>query len=269
MNVFDFKYFIKTEFFGYARELKLHLDSKINTTYHPSKKFVIFSTGRSGSTLLVNMLNTNHQVECAGELLRSKNVAPRKVIDVSKQLCSKEVFGFKLLTYQLLDLQYTITDKKKFLEQLVEDGYKIIYLERKNSLLQAFSVLYAMQRNVWHHKNTETIKHTKIKLNPNRLADMIHEFEIFKIKEQSLLDGLPYLYLNYEEDLAQTANLKNTVLRLEDYLKLTLQDPLLNLRKVTPKKLSGFLINDQEISKFILSQKKYEQFTSPIIDVMF
>jgi len=269
MDVFDVKYFVKTEFFGYARELKLHVESKLKPANQPSNKFVIFSTGRSGSTLLVNMLNTNPQVHCTGELLRSKNIDPHKVIKISEQLCSKEVFGFKLLTYQLLHLQDTITDKKKFLKELVNNDYRIIYLERKNSLLQALSVLYAMQRNVWHYKNEAKTKDTKITLPPDRLANMIHEFEQFKIKEQALLEGLPYMYLNYEVDLEQTANLKATVHKLEDYLNLSLQAPKLNLKKVTPKKLSSFLSNYQEISKFILSQKKYDQFTSPILDTMF
>jgi len=269
MDVFDIKYFVKTEFFGYARELKLHVVSKLKPTNQPNNKFVIFSTGRSGSTLLVNMLNTNPQVHCTRELLRSKNIDPHKVIKISEQLCSKQVFGFKLLTYQLLNLQDTITDKKKFLEELSNNGYQIIYLERKNSLLQALSVLYAMQRNVWHYKNETKMKHTKITLPPERLANMIHEFEQFKIQERALLGDLPYLYLNYEKDLAKTANLKATVNKLEDHLNLSLQPPKLNLKKVTPKKLSSFLYNYQEISKFILSQKKYDQFTSPIIDTMF
>ena len=222
MNVFDVKYFIKTEFFGYTREVKLHLKSKINSTYEPKNKFVIFSTGRSGSTLLVNLLNTNHQVQCVGELLRSRNLAPHKAINLTEKMCPKEVFGFKLLTYQLLELQSTVTDKKGFLAQLVEDDYQIIYLERTNSLLQALSVLYAMQRNVWHSKNDAKIKHTKITLDPDKLATMIYECEQFKIKERSLLQGLPYLYLNYENDLAQPENLPTTIKKLENYLKTKL-----------------------------------------------
>jgi len=269
MTLFDIKYFIKTEFLGYARELKLHVESKMKSAHHPNNKFVIFSTGRSGSTLLVNMLNTNNQVQCAGELLRSKNSAPEKVIKISEQLSRKEAFGFKLLTYQLLNLQPTITHKKKFLERLVANDYQIIYLDRKNSLLQALSVIYAMQRNVWHYKNEAQIQHTKITLNPDKLATMIQEFEQFKIQERSLLEGLPYLYLNYEIDLEKKVNLKSTVHKLEAFLNLPLRAPQLNLKKVTPKRLSGFLHNSREISEFILARKEYRQFTEPILDTIF
>lgn len=269
MTVFDIKYFIKTEFFGYARELQLHTKRLINVAHHPKQKFVIFSTGRSGSTLLLNLMNNNPKIHCAGELLRSKTLSPRKVIKHSSQINDKQVFGFKLLSYQLLNLQPTIKNKKSFLEHLVEDGYQIIYLERKNSLLQALSVIYAMERNVWHYKNEVNIEHTKITLNPQKLANMIHEFEQFKLKERALLGNLPYLYINYEQDLEQAANLKTTVFKLERYLNLSLQEPLIHLRKVTPRKLSSFLHNAREISKFVHSQKKYEQFTTSDLDAIF
>ena len=269
MELFDIKYFIKTQFFGYARELQLNTKALVNPTYQPEKKFLIFSSGRSGSTLLINVLNSSPNIQCEGEILRSKNIAPKKVIKLSEQACLQNVFGFKLLTYQLLDLQPKIASKQAFLADLVADGYQIIYLERKNSLLQALSVVYAMQRNIWHYKNEATISHSKITLNPNRLAEMIQDFEKYKAQESALLENLPYLYLNYETDLQPAIKIPATVQKLETYLKVSLQEPVIKLKKVTPKKLSGFLNNYKEITNFLLSQKKYEQFTAPILDTMF
>jgi len=269
MELFDIKYLIKTQFFGYARELQLNTKALLKDRHQPEKKFLILSTGRSGSTLLINFLNSSPNVHCEGELLRSKNIAPKRVIRLSEQACPKQVFGFKLLTYQLLQLQPSISSKKEFLSGLIADGYKIIYLERKNSLLQAFSIIYAMQRNIWHYKNESTVEHSKITLDPKKLATVIQECEKFKVLESTLLENLPYLYINYEEDLQPKEKIFSTLQKLETHLGVPLQEPVISLKKVTPKKLSSFLNNYKEISNFILSQKQYEQFTEPIIDSLF
>jgi len=266
MELFDIKYLIKTQFFGYARELQLNTKALLKDQHQPDKKFLILSTGRSGSTLLINFLNSSPNIHCEGELLRSKNIAPKRVIRLSEQACPKQVFGFKLLTYQLLQLQPSISSKKEFLASLIADGYQILYLERKNSLLQALSIIYAMQRNVWHYKSETTVAHSKITLDPKKLAKVIQECEQFKVLESTLLEDLPYLYINYEEDLQPKEKIPSTVQKLEAFLDISLQEPVITLKKVTPKKLSGFLKNYKEISNFILSQKQYERFTGPILD---
>lgn len=266
-NLFDVKYFLKTHFLGYTRELYKNITLSPKQHSHPDKKFLILSSGRSGSTLLENILFSNPDIHCEGELLRGKNLWPKRLIQLSENVCPKPIFGFKLLTYQLEDIQTAIPDKKQFLTNLVEQGYKIIYLERSNSLLQALSVIYAMQRNVWHYKNEDTVKNQKILLNPQKLSRTVQDLEDFKLAEKKLLENLPYIYLNYEQDLSQPEKIPLTVKKLSEYLDTPLHRPSIHLKKVTPRQLSSFISNYREVMKFIKSQKQLEQFAGSMISL--
>ncbi len=266
-TIFDVKYFIKTQFLGYAREIFLNLDTSKRTNLPLEKKFLILSSGRSGSTLLENILASNSNIHCEGELLRGKNFKPKKVVKLTEQTCPTSIFGFKLLTYQLLEIQTAINNKKNFLYHLVEDGYKIIYLERSNSLLQALSVLYAMRRNVWHYKNEAKVKDFKMRLDPETLADTVLDFEIFKDQEKKLLEHIPYLYINYEEELNKANNLPATIDKLSNYLELPFSTPTIGLKKVTPVQLSNYVSNYREITSFIKSEKHLKQFAQPLLGV--
>ena len=259
-TLFDIKYFIKTQFLGYAREIKLNIEATKKPLRSVEKKFLILSSGRSGSTLLENILASNPNIHCEGELLRGKNFNPKKVIQLSEQSSPNTIFGFKLLTYQLLEIQTAIPDKKNFLHYLVNNGYKIIYLERSNSLLQALSVLYAMQRNVWHYKQDTDVKTFKIKLNPEKLSNTVLDFEAFKVKEKQLLENIPYLYINYEEDLNPANQMPLTIANLSDFLELPLFQPDIRLKKVTPRQLSKYVSNYREIANYIKAKKQLEQF---------
>lgn len=266
-TLFDIKYFVKTQLLGYIREFYIHTTSYNTSSFHPENKFLILSSGRSGSTLLINLFNSNPNIQSEGELLRGRNYHPERLLQRVEKNCSKQAFVFKLLTYQLLEIQTSIVNKRSFLQDLVKDGYKIIYLERSNSLLQALSVIYAMQRNIWHYKNVEQVKNFKITLNPNQLKKTVQNFEKFKLEEQRLLENLPYLYLNYEKDLSQSDKIPITVNLLSEYLGITINQPNITLKKVTPPDLSNFISNYKEIMNYILSHKQLERFAYPLISI--
>ena len=54
---------------------------------HPEKKFIIFAQGRSGSTLLVSLMNCHKEIFCDGEILNrldyGKIYNPLKYINMS------------------------------------------------------------------------------------------------------------------------------------------------------------------------------------------
>lgn len=99
----------------------------------PEKKFVIFGRGRSGSTLLVELLDSHPQIHCDNEILHDRVLFPRLYIDSCASRYQSQVYGFKFLSYQIKDVQ-RISQPKKFLLQLYQSGYKIIYLRRENLL---------------------------------------------------------------------------------------------------------------------------------------
>ena len=80
------KTFILQNFVGYAEEAILSFHFLLTSSRKPPTKFVIFGRGRSGSTLLVSLLNSNPDIHCDGEILSRKKLFPEKVIH-SKRLC--------------------------------------------------------------------------------------------------------------------------------------------------------------------------------------
>lgn len=119
----------------------------------PSQRFAIFGRGRSGSTVLTSLLNAHRHISCEGEILHDRVFFPRLHIDWCASRCQSEVYGFKLLSYQLRDVQ-PIGNPARFLRSLYDGGYQFIYLTRRNLLFHALSNLNARQ-NKFHHRLQE------------------------------------------------------------------------------------------------------------------
>ena len=143
MNIFIEKQKLKE-----IRDYGLYLWKKPSL---PANKFVIFGRGRSGSTLLVNLLNNHNKIHCDGEIMHDHLLFPRLYIDLSASRYQSRVYGFKLLSYQLKDVQQ-IYDPEKFLLSLYESGYKFIYLTRRNLLAHALSNINARQKKFHHYE---------------------------------------------------------------------------------------------------------------------
>lgn len=68
-------------------------------TYKPTKKFVIFTVGRSGSRLLVSLLQSHTHIHCDDELFQRKLISPLNYLRLKERLSRKDVYGFELNTY--------------------------------------------------------------------------------------------------------------------------------------------------------------------------
>ena len=88
---FDLRYYVSTQFLGYPFELKTRINNYFIKKGAPENKVVIFSSGRSGSTLLVELLNSFPSVHCDPELLKRKLVSPLKLIKAK----SSQVEGWR------------------------------------------------------------------------------------------------------------------------------------------------------------------------------
>jgi len=111
--------------------------------------FIIFGLGRSGSTLLKQLIDSHPNIKCEGELLNLeerylKNRFLRKLatlfpltyFNYRRWLSKEPLYGFTLLYYQY-------SNQKRLLSKLTARGWKFIHIMRKNSLDQSFSQLVA------------------------------------------------------------------------------------------------------------------------------
>ncbi len=263
MDLNHLKQFVNHSIVGYGVEALSFISFPFIAKQTPDKKFVLFSSGRAGSTLLVKLLDNHSLIQCEGEILRRKMLNPYAYIKRTSQVSNSSVFGFKLLSYQLQELQTSVKDKNRFLQNLVEDGFQIIYLERKNILRQALSVMYAYHRDQWHVKKGQDVDASKMKIDPVALRDWMDGIEKLKVFEKKMVEVLPHLHVVYEEDLSIPEQQSVTIEMVTDFLELPNEEVNSNLKRVTPKNLSSFIENVDEVIHY-LGASRYHQYLDSI-----
>lgn len=225
----------------------------------PDQKFVIFGQARTGSSLLVNLLNSNPDIHCDGELLQERILLSRYFVRAKALLSPKRIYGFKLLSYQIQNVQ-KLCNPSAFIRDLDSHNFKFLYLQRRNVLRKQLSNLYAHNTRVFHIRRGETAQaKQKVYVAPKDLFTWIKESEKLKQFEMAALKNIHYLPLYYEDDLLDQASHQATVDRISDFLEIPRCSASTDMIKVTPLHFPDFIENYEEIIQFI-SQTEYSKF---------
>lgn len=191
----------------------------------PAKIIFVLSDGRTGSTLLCQLLGQYQQMTNLSEslhqlgrelLTRDKNFSNHLREKFNNHILSDEEFQFELLK----DPKAVISEISSYFNGTVilkihlgqsnilehlhwilsQPNHKFILLERNNFLGQYTSLKIAEQTNEWHRSNT-----TDIKINVD-LKDF--EFELTRycskydhIKRELKKHNIDYLKLEYDKEL--------------------------------------------------------------------
>lgn len=238
---------------GYLFEMGVYLKALFSPKRVPRTKFIIFGTGRSGSTLLVTLMDSNSHIFCDNEIYHRPVLFPTLYRNLRAKLANTDVYGFKLLMYHIsLKLGIRNEDFGSYLQGLVDDGFKIIHLRRHNIVRQAFSNLYARHRGQFHSNSTVGKKtDSKMLVDLSELEKWIRDIDAQARWEQELLSHISHLSLSYERDLEDRTAHGATLKRVSAFLGTTVEPPATELRKVTPKSLESFIENHQEVLEFL------------------
>ncbi|EAW35918.1 hypothetical protein [Lyngbya sp. PCC 8106] len=175
-------------------------------------------------------------------------------IDVCSSRGQLPVYGFKLLSYQLRDVQ-PIINAKKFLSDLYLKGYKIIYLTRTNLFYHAISNLNARQNKFHHQANEKKPKFQPIYLDLEDLIHWIEHSQSLAEYEKKILKDLPYLSLTYEEHLQDASCHQKTANLIFDYLEIPATSIQTNLVKIVPRNLQDLVLNYESLTQQLKSTK--------------
>lgn len=209
-------------------------------------RFVIFGQGRSGSTLLVSLLGSHGRTHCDGEILYSRLRFPRAFIDASAALHRGRIYGFKLLSYQLRDVQ-RLARPEAFLRGLGEDGFRILYLRRRNLLRHALSNLYARETEFHRVDGAKKGPARRIDVNVADVLEWIRVSGELASFEQRVLRDLPHLPLTYEDDLETAASQQATADRVFAYLGTETEQVASTMQKVAPRSIADMVVNHEEL----------------------
>jgi LPS sulfotransferase NodH len=243
---------MRSRYWGVIRELRTYQRRCLSRAQAPTTKFLIFGLSRSGSTLLVTLLNSHPQIHCEDEILHHRLLFPLTFVTSRAALFDDQAYGFKLLAYQLRNVQ-RIRDQQAFLKELAARDFKLIYLGRRNLLRWALSNLYARHRAQFHHwRSVDGEPVTKrMRVDLAELGGWLSGGEQMEAYISGLLADLTYLRLVYEDHLEDRTQHQPTVDRVCHYLGLAPARVRTDLAKITPTDLPALVENYQEMVDFV------------------
>lgn len=128
-----------------------------------SRLFAIVCMGRTGSQLLVRLLNSHPEIECKGELFgphREYSEFPaltrREFLEQHAYDTDLPIKGFKMPFDWILDHPGIFDDFRHL-------GYRIVRLNRENVLAHLVSIKLAQRNNDWASRNRYSMETTSIK----------------------------------------------------------------------------------------------------------
>jgi hypothetical protein len=238
---------------GYILEMHVYLHAlRHGRALDGKTRFYIFGQGRTGSTLLVTMLDSHPQVHCEDELLFHPRLLPMQYVRGKCGAAREPVVGFHVKCYQLTRDQAMKT-ARPFVDQLEQAGWKMIFLRREQVLKHAISPILAKARNLWHigQGNQEQAPPEAVSLNPAAVVGAIRGREKFARIEAEIVRDYDHLPIVYEQDLSTPEQRAQTSTRLCDYLGIESRQLSSPLKATTSKSIISSITNFDEIATAI------------------
>ena len=210
-------------------------------------RFVVQSLGRSGSTLLTDLLAAHPQIECDGEILSHRLLltTPARLVRDRARLFPSKCYGFKMRPrhYQ----EQGIADPAAFLTALHADGWHIVHLERRNLLRIALSWVAHEQTKVVHRtvrdRSAVQRHHLPVDMLLRQLARVARDVDV----EQRALAGVPHHRMVYEDQLLTTDIRQASVDQLFATFGLPPAPVSTKLVRLTSDRLEEFVLNHDEV----------------------
>ncbi len=211
-------------------------------------KYVVISRSRTGSTLLMVLLDKHSNIQCEGELFKVLNgksckqvwdsffsKKPRRIIQA----------GFKLFYYHPFDYD------KSVWEYIKEDkSISIVHLVRHN-LLEAYTSQKIGEKT---KKWTENIDRTHnfalndkvVHLDYEDCLDTFKKIKSFEEKTRNDFSDRNYIEVSYEDLIS---NRKKTMTNVYSSLGLVFESIETVMKKQNPEPLSNLIENYHELKK--------------------
>ncbi|WP_129677452.1 sulfotransferase [Candidatus Chloroploca sp. Khr17] len=169
--------------------------------------FVVYGQARTGSTLLVRLLQSHPQIQCAGEILSRgrwhRHVKrylhtmvrhiPEPYVLWEASRTAKDTFGFKLLHNQ-------VPVSPRLMSNLHRHGWQLIHIQRRNLFDVAISRQVAERKRHWGEYKP-SLQEDRIEIPPEDFLRQLQQCVALRQKERYTLADLPHLSVVYEDDL--------------------------------------------------------------------
>ena len=221
------------------------------------RKFVLFAQGRTGSTLLGELLGSHPQVVYADEILRARVRSTRLWVEGRRRRHPGKVFGFHVKIYQLTDVQ-GVRDPGRWLAGMHRHGWAVVALRRRNLLRHVLSNMAIAASGTVHDRGGST-RAGGLTVDPAELVHWIGVREGVGAAERRALAGVPHVALTYEDDLQDSDGWAAATGRVFAHLGLEPAPVTSSLRRTLPGPLEELIANYDEVAS-ALRGTPYEQF---------
>jgi hypothetical protein len=227
----------------------------------PERQFVVVTAGRTGSELLVSLLDSHPLILCDSEILAERRSFPSQILKgrlAIAGLRSCQAYGFKLLGTHFRYFQ--LGPPETCLRHLHECGWQIILLERSDLLQQAISHLRAAGTRYHYHRG-DAVTFSPMVIDPMAVVATMFILEEDIDFLRSALTDVPHLRLVYEDHLGRPDQQQQTIERICSQLGVRTAPATSDLVKITPHSTADQVVNFRELAN-ALTGTRYENYIS-------
>jgi LPS sulfotransferase NodH len=214
-------------------------------------KFILFAQGRTGSTLLGDLLRSHPAIFFGDEILSTKVTSPRWTAERLRLRHARHAVGFHVKIYQLTDDQ-GVADPGAWLRGMHGRGWRVISLRRENLLRHVLSNMTAQAANRYEERagSTDRVR-IRPHVDPSELMHWMGVRASVGAREAAALDGVGHLSLTYEEHLADPDSWRGTMQQVFTHLDLSPVDVATTLIRQNPGRLDELIANYDEVAAAI------------------
>lgn len=238
---------------------------------------LMLHTGRSGSTLLGDMLGQHPQVMWDGEVLEkllhrmsrregcgidqlfgrlSVEQAIAEIVRRQRLLAGGRIYGIEIQDYHL---DFFGLDVAGLIAALRPLGFtQFVVLDRKDQVRKVVSHIVALDRHTHHIHPGEQIRGGKVQIVPERvyvghrfrtMAKVLKSYELFLVEARTELAQGNVLELDYETHVEN--NPHDGYRRICHSIGVEPREPNVNFGKTAPQPLSQIVANFDEMTAYL------------------
>lgn len=222
-----------------------------------TRRVLIFAQGRTGSTLLEQLLGSTGHFRTGGELLghgRAGVWSPVAHVDGMARYHRRDNYVCHVKVYHLgpdrEQAGRAPVDPGDFLHELHDRGWDVVYLRREDRVRHALSNMVAEARGSYH-KRDGGAESTTIVVDR---ADLVRRIEARAGREEQerlALQRVPHLELVYERDLRAATSQQPTVDRVLRHAGLEPREATTELRRINSRSLRSVVRNYDDFAEWV------------------
>jgi LPS sulfotransferase NodH len=172
---------------------------------------VILAGPRTGSELLVSLLDSHPQIACDSELFKEARLFPTRFVMGAAARRRGQAWGFKVIDTQLRWQLSRAGADGEFVDRLVERGFRVFRLTRRDLLAQALSLIDAGQSRYHFRQGQAVPDFAPIRVDAAQLISMLHALDDNASWADAVAARVPHRALVYEQDLPDPEAQRRTV----------------------------------------------------------